>query len=178
MKIIGERSRAGGSGAWTACAAVAVTATAVAGARAVDAGGPWYRSLDKPAWQPPSWAFGVVWTPLYASIAWAAGRGLSRARGRERAALAVDLTVDLALNAAWSHLFFGRRSPLGGLVGTVLLDGGNARLVRRMAGTDRAAAAALTPYAAWCLYATALNFSLVQHNPGRRCAVPAAARAG
>nr|WP_243769371.1 tryptophan-rich sensory protein [Streptomyces cyanogenus] len=24
-------------------------------------------------WQPPPWAFGVVWTPLYATIAYAGG---------------------------------------------------------------------------------------------------------
>ncbi|MFJ6540609.1 TspO/MBR family protein [Streptomyces sp. NPDC091385] len=149
---------------WTAGVAVAVAATAVAGARAVDADSTWYRSLDKPAWQPPGWAFGAVWTPLYASIAWAGGRALGRTRGRERARLAVALGADLALNAAWSHLCFRRRNLAAGLLGTVLLDLGNAHLLRRTAATDRAAALALTPYAAWCLFATALNADLLRRN--------------
>ncbi|MFD8307851.1 tryptophan-rich sensory protein [Streptomyces sp. NPDC059690] len=53
--------------------ATAVAATAVAGAWAVDADSAWYESLRKPAWPPPSWEFGVVWTLLYATIAYAAG---------------------------------------------------------------------------------------------------------
>lgn len=73
--------------------------------------------------------------------------------------------VNLVLNAAWNQLFFRRRSPQAGLVGTLLLDVSNVHLIRRMAATDRAAAAALTPYAAWCLFATALNVSLVRRNP-------------
>ncbi|WP_234314531.1 MULTISPECIES: tryptophan-rich sensory protein [unclassified Streptomyces] len=37
----------------------------------------------------------------------------------------------------------------------------------RLAATDRSAATALVPYAAWCLFATALNISLVRRNPPR-----------
>ncbi|WP_328549222.1 tryptophan-rich sensory protein [Streptomyces platensis] len=40
--------------------AAAVAAAAVIGSRAVDPDSAWYRSLEKPRWQPPSWAFGVV----------------------------------------------------------------------------------------------------------------------
>ncbi|MFE1449713.1 TspO/MBR family protein, partial [Streptomyces olivaceoviridis] len=59
-------------------ATVAVAATAVAGARAVEADSAWYKALRKPLWQPPSWTFGAVWTPLYATIAYAAGHALGR----------------------------------------------------------------------------------------------------
>ncbi|GAA2658292.1 TspO/MBR family protein [Paractinoplanes durhamensis] len=69
--------------AYTASAA-AVTATAVAGSTAVNTGTRWYRTLEKPPWQPPSWAFGAVWTPLYASIAWAGGHAVLRTRGAAR----------------------------------------------------------------------------------------------
>ncbi|WP_329286277.1 TspO/MBR family protein [Streptomyces sp. NBC_00691] len=148
-------------------AAVAVAAAAVAGSRAVDADSDWYRELDKPEWQPPSWAFGAVWTPLYASLAWAGGRGISRAASTERTRSAAALGANLALNATWNHLFFRFRSPRAGLVGITLLDVSNALLIRRLARTDRTAAAALAPYAAWCLFATALNFSLVRRNRPR-----------
>lgn len=36
--------------------------------------GDWYRSLDKPRWTPPNWMFPLVWTLLYAAIAFAAAR--------------------------------------------------------------------------------------------------------
>ncbi|GAA2408399.1 tryptophan-rich sensory protein [Streptomyces glaucosporus] len=143
-------------------------AAAVAGARAVDPDSPWYRSLEKPSWQPPAWAFGAVWTPLYASVAWAGGRALAGVRGGERRALAVGLGVNLALNTAWNRWFFRRRSLGGGVAGTLLLDASNADLIRRTARTDRAAAAALVPYAAWCAFATVLNADIARRNAAAR----------
>ncbi len=142
----------------------AATAAAVLGGQAVDADSAWYRSLSKPPWQPPSWAFGAVWTPLYGSVAWAGGRALLAAHGRERGALAAALTANLALNAAWNGLFFRLRSPAAGLAGTLLLDVANADLLRRTARVDRTAAAALTPYAAWCAFATLLNGEIARRD--------------
>ncbi|MFE4960774.1 tryptophan-rich sensory protein [Streptomyces sp. NPDC056653] len=52
---------------------MAVAAAATVGGTAIDADNAWYRGLATPRWQPPSWAFGAVWTPLYATIAWSAG---------------------------------------------------------------------------------------------------------
>lgn len=146
-------------------AATAVAATAVAGARAVDADSDWYRTLRKPGWQPPPWTFGAVWTPLYATIVYAAGHALGRTGDvGQRRRLAGSLGVNLGLNAAWNWLFFARRSPAAGLAGTLLLDLSNAELLRRTAGVDRTAARTLLPYAAWCCFATALNASIARLN--------------
>jgi tryptophan-rich sensory protein len=147
-----------------AVAVAAVTGTAVAGSRAVNTGTGWYRGLRKPDWQPPSWAFGAVWTPLYASIAWAGGHAYLRTRGGQRREVVCAFAVNLAANAGWNWLFFGRRSVLGGLAGTLVLDLSNADLIRRTARYDKSAAAALVPYAAWCLFATALNAALAERN--------------
>ena len=46
--------------------------------------GPWYASLARPFFTPPSWVFGPVWTLLYALIA-IAGWRLWRRRGQHRA---------------------------------------------------------------------------------------------
>jgi benzodiazapine receptor len=145
-----------------AATSAAVAASAALGAAAVDPDSVWYLSLRKPSWQPPSWAFGAVWTPLYASIAWAGGAALVKADARERRALAASLGVNLALNTAWNWAFFKRRSPQAGLVGTLLLDLSNAQLIRTTARTDAKAAVALIPYAAWCAFATALNAAIAK----------------
>ncbi|MEU4238534.1 TspO/MBR family protein [Actinoplanes sp. NPDC026619] len=147
-----------------AATAAAVTATAAAGSAVVNTGTRWYRTLDKPSWQPPSWAFGAVWTPLYASIAWAGGHAVLRTRGAARREVLTAFGTNLAANAAWNWLFFGRRSVLGGLAGTLALDASNADLIRRTAKHDTVAAKALVPYAAWCLFATALNASIARRN--------------
>ncbi|MER6630925.1 TspO/MBR family protein [Streptomyces sp. NPDC000987] len=150
-----------------AATASAVAATAVLGGLAVDADSPWYRRLDKPRWQPPSRAFGLVWTPLYVSVAAASGRALLRARPEQRRRLIGSLAGNLVLNAGWNWLFFGCRSTRAGLAGTLLLDASNVHLIRRTAAADRPAARALLPYAAWCVFATALNADLAYRNRAR-----------
>ncbi|MFF7241877.1 tryptophan-rich sensory protein [Streptomyces collinus] len=145
----------------------AVTATALAGTRAVRTDSTWYTSLRKPPWQPPPQVFGPVWTALYATIAYAGGRALGTAHDRRRSTrLTASLAVNLTLNAGWSRLFFARRSPAAGLAGTVLLDLSTAELIHRTARHDRTAALALVPYGAWCAFATALNASIARRNPG------------
>ncbi|MFK0045926.1 TspO/MBR family protein [Streptomyces sp. NPDC090741] len=145
----------------------AAAAAAAAGSVAVDPDSSWYRQLRKPAWQPPGWAFGAVWTPLYAGIAWAVGRDWNAAPPDRRAALAGSVAANPALNAGWNGLFFKARNPAAGLAGTLALELSNAELLRRAARTDGAAGAALVPYAAWCGFATALNASLVRRDRAR-----------
>lgn len=153
------------AGWWTYPAAgAAVGLGAWAAARAADPSDTWYTALDKPNWQPPAWVFPVVWTPLYASIAWSAGHAAGRVRGAGRRALAAGFGANLALNAAWTRLFFGCRSPAAGLAGALLLDASNVQLIRRVVRSDPEAAAALAPYAGWCLFATALSASIARRN--------------
>src|SRR3954453_23139765 len=133
-----------------AISTAAVAAAAVAGSVAVDPKSRWYRRLRKPAFQPPSAAFGIVWTPLYATIAGSSGRVLSRVSARERSAYIASLGTNLALNAGWNWLFFKARNPVAGLVGIAALNVSNVQLIRATARTDAKAAAALFPYAVWC----------------------------
>ena len=63
---------------------------------------PWYESLAKPAFNPPNWIFGPVWTLLYALMAFAALRVLRLPRATRGRTLALTLFgAQLALNAAW-----------------------------------------------------------------------------
>ena len=146
-------------------AAGCVAAAAVAGALVSDPRSGWYENLRKPAWQPPAPAYAIVWTPLYAMIAYAGARALSRA-GTARGRFARGFLADLALNAAWTPLFFRARRPRAALADVICLDIANALLIRRAWRADRVAAALLAPYAAWSMFATALNAEIVQLNPG------------
>lgn len=120
---------------------------------------PWYAQLDKPPWTPPSWLFGPVWTALYLAMAVAAWR-VWRAGGRGATAALVAYGVQLALNAAWSVLFFGLRSPGAALVDIVVLLGAIAVTMRLFARHDRPAVWLLAPYAGWVAFATALNAAI------------------
>ena len=124
----------------------------------------WYRSLDKPEWQPPSVAFPLVWTPLYGAIAWGTGRALERTRSAadERRVLALT-AANLTANAGWNWAFFVKESPAAGLGVIGALNVLNVALVRETARHDRKAAA-LVPYAAWTGFATALNLAIWRRN--------------
>ncbi|WP_219468319.1 TspO/MBR family protein [Nonomuraea rhizosphaerae] len=145
--------------------ALATGAAAAIGSLATTPKSAWYQRLRKPSWQPPARAFPLVWTPLYALIAYGSARALSQA-GNGQAALRRTLAADLLLNAAWPALFFRARSPRLALAEIVVLNAVNVALVRQAARADRTAGALLMPYAAWTAFATALNASIARHNPG------------
>jgi tryptophan-rich sensory protein len=117
----------------------------------------WYPTLVRPAWTPPGWLFGPVWTALYAAMAvsaWLAWRA-----GAPRRALGL-FAAQLACNLAWSALFFGLRSPLAGLIDIVLLLGLIAATAVAFARSSRPAALLLVPYGLWVAFATALNAAI------------------
>lgn len=146
--------------------AAAVAATAAVGSAATDPSTRWYRGLRKPSWQPPPAAFPAVWTPLYALLAAAGTRVLNRTTGPDRARFIRSYGANLALNAGWTVLFFRLRRPAAALAEIAALDVANAVLLRHAAKADRPAAAALMPYAAWTIFATALNAAIVVLNAG------------
>lgn len=125
----------------------------------------WYASLDKPEFSPPNWVFAPVWTTLYllmgiaAFLVWHRGGPSSAVRR----ALAV-FWVQLALNAAWSILFFGLRSPLLGLIGIAALWLAIVVTIARFAPLSRLAAWLLAPYLAWVSFAALLNFEIYRLN--------------
>src|ERR1700722_8524008 len=83
----------------------------------------WYRELDKPSFTPPDAVFPVVWTSLYALIAWSGWRVWSAAPSRQRNAALRLWISQLAANAKWSKLFFGQRRPTLALADVLALEG-------------------------------------------------------
>jgi benzodiazapine receptor len=125
--------------------------------------GPWYDSLERPAWTPPSWVFGPVWTILYLSMGVAAWRVWST-RGLGDRALALFL-VHLFFNAAWTWLFFGLHMPGAAAVEIVVLWAMILALVVMFWRRDRAAGALLVPYLLWVTYAVTLSIGFAIMNP-------------
>lgn len=70
------------------------------------AGQPWYDKLKKPWFQPPKWLFGPVWTSIYTCMG-VSSYLIWREGGFQEQALPLALFgTQLALNWAWSPLFF------------------------------------------------------------------------
>ncbi|GAB2676968.1 TspO/MBR family protein [Thalassiella azotivora] len=146
---------------------LACAATATLGAVATDPDSRWYRSLDRPDWQPPAPVFPLVWTPLYADLAVASAAVLSddAAPAAGRAAYARSLAVNLTLNAGWSWLFWRARRPWLAAAECAVLAASSADLARRAGAVRPGAGAALAPYAAWCGFATVLSSAIAHRNP-------------
>jgi translocator protein len=125
----------------------------------------WFRGLEKPAFQPPDWIFGPVWTLLYIMMGVAAflvfRRGLD-APGVKAALVA--FVAQLALNAAWTPVFFAAQSLIGALVIIIALVVLLLVTVRLFFGVDRLAGWLLVPYLLWVSFATVLNATLFVMN--------------
>lgn len=124
----------------------------------------WYMGLRKPAWNPPSWLFGPVWTALYIAMAVAAWLVWKEA-GLDGATAALSLfVVQLALNLAWSGIFFALRSPGWALVEIAVLW--LAILVTTVLFFRHStwAGALMVPYLLWVGFASVLNTAIVRLN--------------
>jgi tryptophan-rich sensory protein len=140
--------------------AVVVAAVAVFGAQFQP--GPWYDDLQKPAWNPPNWVFGPVWTILYIGIA-VAGWRVWRQTGRIVPALTLWI-VQLVLNACWSLLFFGMRRADIALVDIVLLLAAIVAFIVIARRHSKLASWLFVPYFAWVAFASSLNFEIWRLN--------------
>lgn len=137
---------------------------AIGGAATASSVGTWYAALAKPPFNPPDWVFGPVWTALYLMIAFAGWRVWRRRdRPGARAALAA-WSLQLALNLAWSLIFFGARMIGAALVEIVVLLAAILLTAVLAWRVDRAAAWLLAPYIGWVGFASVLNAALWRLN--------------
>lgn len=126
--------------------------------------GEWYAMLNEPSWNPPNWVFGPVWTVLYIGMAVAAWLVWSE-KGLAAARLPLCLFgVQLFLNASWSALFFGMRSPGIAFANVVLRWLAILATLIAFRRVSRLGALLLIPYLAWVSFATALNWSIWRLN--------------
>ncbi|HET7181295.1 MAG TPA: TspO/MBR family protein [Candidatus Limnocylindrales bacterium] len=125
----------------------------------------WYRSLDKPAWNPPNAVFGPVWTTLYVLMGVALALVQRAPQGRGRAVAQALFGLQLALNLAWSFVFFGSRNLRGALAVIAVLWVSILATVVAFAGVRRSAALLLLPYLGWVSFASALNAEIARRNP-------------
>lgn len=123
----------------------------------------WYPQLRKPAGTPPSWVFGPVWTTLYVLMAVAAWLIWREYGWGARSAL-LFFFAQLALNLAWSGIFFGSRLPGIAFFEIVVLWLAIAFTAIVFYWLKPVAAYLLVPYLMWVTYASYLNFGLWRLN--------------
>jgi len=150
---------------WPLGIASAVTiVVAIAGAVLTETGD-WYDTLKKPAWKPPDWAFGPVWTTIFVlaviatALAWQAAAGTGA-----RPLIFWALAINAIVNIAWSGIFFKMRRPDWALREVVLLWFSVLSLVIVLGSASTWAGILLLPYLLWVSIASFLNLRIVQMN--------------
>lgn len=139
-------------------------AAGAAGALATTQAREFYSGLVKPAWAPPGWLFGPVWTTLYIMMGVAAWLVWRRA-GWSGATVALSLFLaQLVCNALWSWIFFAWRSGALAFAEILLLAALIIATMLAFARVRTAAALLLLPYLAWVVFATALTWTLWRAN--------------
>jgi tryptophan-rich sensory protein len=126
----------------------------------------WYTELTLPSFAPPGWFIGIVWITLYTlmgiSLYLVWNKGLRNKRVKNSLYL---FGLQLILNALWSILFFGLRSPLFGLIEIIILWAAIVLTILRFYKISKKAGLLLIPYIVWVSVALVLNFSIWWLNP-------------
>lgn len=128
-------------------------------------GNAWFDALQKPSFMPPGWAFGVIWPILYALLGVSLALILAEPPS-DRRKLGLSLFfVQLALNFAWSPIFFGAHEiTIAKYVIFImaLLAAGAAGQFYRL---RKPAGLLMLPYLAWLIFAATLNGTIEALNP-------------
>ena len=129
-------------------------------------GNDWFDALNKPFFMPPGWAFGVVWPILYLLMGVALAMVLAEPPSVRRRNALILFFVQLALNFAWSPIFFAAHDITLAkyviFVMAVIAAGAAGQFLR----LRRAAGLLLVPYLAWLIFAATLNSAIEDLNPG------------
>jgi len=121
--------------------------------------------LEKPFFAPPNWIFGPVWIILYflmgvsLYIVWK-----DELKSKTRNVFFVVFAIQLILNALWSLLFFGLKSPLLGLIDILILDVMLVVTIFYAKRVSKYAAMLLIPYMVWIIIASVLNYAIMVLN--------------
>jgi len=126
----------------------------------------WYASLNRPAFTPPGWIFGVVWTILFflmgisLYLVWT-----SENKDKELMKKAIGLFIwQMILNIWWSVIFFGIQSPLYALIELFVLWLAIFFTIIYFFRISTWASALLLPYIFWVSFAAFLNFTFWRLN--------------
>ncbi len=126
----------------------------------------WYGGLKKPAFNPPNEVFGPVWTGLYALMGislfliWMSPDDKTQRKAKHL------FFIQLALNAAWSIIFFEYRQMGWALVEMVVLWVYIIRMILQFRYVNYLAAVLQLPYLGWVSFAMILNATIWWMNSG------------
>ena len=125
---------------------------------------PWYDTLVKPSFNPPSWVFSPVWTTLYTLMGISLFLVLKAENSPDKRLGLIFFAVQLVFNGLWSIVFFGMHQILWAFIVIIFLLLFISLSIWKFYRISKMAAYILIPYLLWVSFATVLNFRLYQIN--------------
>lgn len=122
---------------------------------------PWFDTISKPAWNPPSAVFAPVWTLLYLLMGIALGLVWKSAAPQKQKQAAMQVfALQLFLNFWWSILFFRFHATGLAFAEIVILWITILITIFRFAPISKTASWLLVPYIAWVSFASILSYTI------------------
>jgi tryptophan-rich sensory protein len=124
----------------------------------------WYKKINKPDFNPPSWIFGPVWTLLFTLmgislyLVW-----VSPSSNIKMIAL-ILFGIQFLFNIAWSYLFFGLNKPLWSFIEILLLLVWIIITAFYFFKVNKTSGYLFIPYFLWVSFASFLNYSIWKLN--------------
>jgi tryptophan-rich sensory protein len=129
-------------------------------------GNGWFDALRKPAFMPPGAAFGIVWPILYALLGTALAMIIAEPPSQRRRTALILFFIQLALNFAWSPIFFAAHDISLAKWVIFVMAAVAAAAARQFFVLRKPAGLLMIPYLAWLVFAATLNATIEALNPG------------
>ena len=125
----------------------------------------WFTTLNKPFFNPPAWLFAPVWTTLYIlmGIAFFLIWKSNPVKSLKQKAM-IFYFIQLALNAAWSFIFFFTKQSGWAFAEILILLTMIITTAVIFYNIRKAAGWLLLPYIVWVSFACLLNYSIWRLN--------------
>ncbi len=148
-----------------ACVAATLAVGAVAGIATAQNITNWYVYINKPWFNPPNYLFGPVWTVLYLLMGISYYMILTTlTTAPKRATAVIVFGVQLALNFAWSFIFFKYHQLGWALVEIIAMWVSIFTMIVVFSRVNKIAAIMQIPYISWVSFASILNFAIWRLN--------------
>lgn len=132
----------------------------------VATGGAYYRSLEKPQWQPPDAVFGLAWSYDFVMLAVVGVLVVLNVSPMAAGVWLACFATSVAAALAWANLFYLQQNPAASAIALTAAAALTVPMVVVAFGYSGWAGAAMLPYIAWLCVATSLAFGYAALNRG------------
>ncbi len=146
------------------CILLVMAIGGISGFATADGVNGWYRTLNKPSFNPPNYLFGPVWSLLYLLMGVSLFLILRSPKSPARSKAIAIFSSQLALNFLWSIIFFKFHYPGLALAEIILMWAMILWMIISFYRINKTAALIQLPYIAWVSFASILNAAIFYLN--------------